>query len=310
MYKLRVGTRGSKLALWQAQYVAEKLNEAIPELKVEVKVISTKGDKILDVALSKIGDKGLFTKEIENELLNNEIDIAVHSMKDLPTTLSPGLCIGAVLEREKPNDVLISHKGYTFKELPLNAILGTSSLRRIAQIKAKRPDVICREIRGNVDTRIRKMKEQNLDGIVLAYAGVKRLGLEDIISDFLAEDIIMPAVGQGAVAIEIRENDEATKNVIECISDTKTVVETQAERALLKELEGGCQIPIAAYAKVINEKLILRGKVLSLDGEHFFDKEINGNIENSEEIGRTLAQKLVNDGADKILTEIKKQLGD
>ncbi|MBP1708082.1 MAG: Porphobilinogen deaminase, partial [Chloroflexi bacterium] len=210
MCKLRLGTRGSQLALWQANWVASTIRQLRPEIDIEIKVIKTQGDKILDVALSKIGDKGLFTREIENELLAGEIDLAVHSMKDLPSVLAPGLALGGVLKRENPQDVFISHKGYTLTSLPLHGSVGTSSLRRIAQLRALRPDLRMIDLRGNVETRLKKMVEQDLDGIILAYAGVIRLGFAGQISEIIATDLILPAVGQGAIALEIRAEDHKT----------------------------------------------------------------------------------------------------
>ncbi|NLJ73037.1 MAG: hydroxymethylbilane synthase, partial [Syntrophomonadaceae bacterium] len=262
MKKLKLGTRGSNLALWQAFYVAELL-KAKSNLEVEIVVIKTKGDKILDVALSKIGDKGLFTKEIENQLLDYEIDIAVHSLKDLPSVITEGLTIGAVLNRENPNDVLIAKDGLTIDELPSGAKIGTSSLRRIAQLKAYRPDIITVDIRGNIETRIRKMQKEGLDGIILAYSGVKRLNLDHLISEVIDNGVLLPAVGQGAIAIEIRKNDSQIEEVMALINDEETYLTTKAERAFLRTLEGGCQVPIAAYAYIRENKLNISGLVAS-----------------------------------------------
>lgn len=305
MQVLRLGTRGSKLALWQADCVAREIRKGLPDLNIETVIIKTKGDKILDVALSQIGDKGLFTREIENSLLAGEVDLAVHSMKDLPSFLTPGLELGAVLSRENPRDVLISHKNYTLTTLPRYALVGTSSLRRIAQLKALRPDLRITALRGNVETRIRKMEEQDLDGIVLAYAGIKRLGFSGRISEIIGEDLILPAVGQGAIAVEIRADDNETRKVIQPINDHHTNSATQAERALLRELEGGCQVPVASLAHVNNGTLFLEGLVASMDGRTVIKGSLSGSLDQAVEIGRNLARSLLARGADIILDEIK-----
>ncbi|MDD4802387.1 MAG: hydroxymethylbilane synthase [Syntrophomonas sp.] len=309
MQRLRLGTRGSKLAQWQANYVAQELERTAPDLNVELKIIKTKGDKILDVALSKIGDKGLFTREIENELLAGKIDIAVHSMKDLPTFLAPGLYLGGALKRENPKDVLISHKGYTLNNLPHCGLVGTSSLRRIAQLRRLRPDIQMVDLRGNVETRIKKMVEQDLDGIILAYAGVKRLGAVDQISEMISTDIILPAVGQGAIAIELREGDYATGQIISSVNDLHTGLETIAERSFMREMEGGCQVPIAALAQINGGLLSMEGMVASLDGRIILKDSLTGELNCAAEIGRELAQKLLARGAYNILAEIR-QLGE
>lgn len=306
MRNLRLGTRGSKLALWQANHVALEIQREVPHLHVEIKIIKTKGDKILDVALSKIGDKGLFTKEIENELLAGEIDLAVHSMKDLPSFLEPGLVLGGVLKRENPQDVLISNRGYDLKSMPMNATIGTSSLRRVAQLKAFRPDLKMIDLRGNVETRIKGMEEHHLDGIILAYAGVKRLGLTHFISEIIDTELILPAVGQGAIAIELRENDYDIINLIAPINDIPTAVETKAERALLRELEGGCQVPIASLAKTVGNILHLEGLVASMDGQRVIKASLSGEQHLAEDIGKDLAQILLARGAAEILTKIRR----
>lgn len=305
MKRLILGSRGSKLALWQADYVASQLSRIVPDLNVEVKVIKTKGDKILDVALSRIGDKGLFTREIENELLNGSIDMAIHSMKDLPSQLAPGLCIAAVLERENPGDVLISRQGYKFYDLPLGAVIGTSSLRRISQIRALRPDIVLVDMRGNVETRIKKMYEQELDGIVLAYAGVKRLGFENKISDFLPHEVILPAVGQGAIAIEVRQEDGPTLELAGRINHKPTDWATQTERSFLRVLEGGCQVPIGCYAEVKGENITVEGLIASLDGRRVFRGSMQGSCQEADLIGQQLAHYLLQKGAAEVLAEIR-----
>lgn len=307
MQTVILGTRGSKLAIWQTEYLARELKRVLPELDVEIKIIKTKGDKILDVALSKIGDKGLFTREIENELLAGSIDMAVHSMKDLPSVLDEDLMIGAVLKREDPCDVLLSHKGYTLDTLPSGAIVGTSSLRRVAQLKSVRADLKTVDIRGNVETRIRKMKEQDLDAIILAYAGVKRLGFEDSISDKLSTQIIIPAVGQGAVAVEIRKNDPRIENIARYVSDQQSYAEGMIERAFLNELNGGCQVPIASLAGVEGDSFTIEGLIASLDGKKVFRSRCEGKVLDGEKIARELARQLMDSGADLVLAELMNQ---
>lgn len=306
MKHIKLGTRGSRLALWQAQYTASCLQQACPSASIETIIIKTKGDKILDVALSRIGDKGLFTSEIEAELLDGKIDLAVHSLKDLPSQLAQGLCLAAVLKREDPRDVLLSTRGYRLIDLPTGAVLGTSSLRRIAQLKSFRPDICTVDLRGNVETRIRKMHEQNLDGIILAYAGVKRLGFEEYITDFIDPDIILPAVGQGVIAVEAREDDLPTRQVLDHINDMESYFQISAERAFLKELQGGCQVPIAALAKIEGEDITLEGLVSSLDGKRIIKSQEKGLLDGAAKVGRVLAQRLLNQGADAILAEIER----
>lgn len=302
---MNLGTRGSKLALWQSQTVAEELKSALPALEIEIKTIKTQGDKILDVALSRIGDKGLFTKEIENELLAGSIDLAVHSMKDLPGEMEPGLCIGAVLKREDPRDVLLSHKGYQFDKLPRGGVIGTSSLRRMAQVKARRPDLEIVALRGNVETRIKKMQEQDLDGIVLAWAGVSRLGLTEWVTDFLPEDLILPAVGQGAIAVQIRADDHSTRELLASINDPEAFAEVSAERSFLKTLQGGCQVPIGSRAIVSGSQIRIRGLICSLDGSRHYCQEINGPFEQGQKLAVELAEQLLAQGAGAILEEIR-----
>lgn len=305
---LRLGTRGSKLALWQAEHVKNALEAAIPGLQVEIHIIKTTGDKILDVALSKIGDKGLFTREIEKELLEEKIDIAVHSMKDLPSQLEEGFCIGAVLPRENPQDVLISDIKGRLIDLPDGAVLGTSSLRRKAQIKSVRPDIQLVDLRGNVETRIRKMRDEGMDGIILAYAGVKRLGYESLVSDYLDYDLVMPAVGQGAIAVEMRAMDPEVFNIIKLINDEQTRIEVEAERSFLAELEGGCQVPIAAAAFIKGNSLFLQGLVATLDGQNILRAELSGNKEQAVQLGQDLGRHLLAAGAGRILDKIR-QMG-
>ncbi|MGI5920834.1 MAG: hydroxymethylbilane synthase [Syntrophomonadaceae bacterium] len=305
MKNVKLGTRGSRLALWQAENVAERLKYVHPDIDIDLKIIKTQGDKILDVALSRIGDKGLFTAEIEKELLNGNIDIAVHSLKDLPAVLPPGLCIGAVLPREKPNDVLISHQGYTLSTLPPGASIGTSSLRRVAQIKHARPDINIVELRGNIETRIRKMAERELDGIILAYAGVTRLGFNEYITEVMTPEVILPAVGQGAIAVEARAGDSEVQTLLNKINDLKTFVEVSAERSFLNELQGGCQVPIAALARVTGNQLQIQGLIASLDGRELFYDANTGLSQEAVTLGQKLAARLLDRGAGRILAQIK-----
>ncbi|HOQ08808.1 MAG TPA: hydroxymethylbilane synthase [Syntrophomonadaceae bacterium] len=309
MMRLKLGTRGSKLALWQAQAVTERLKEYHPDLQIEVVIIKTAGDKILDVALSRIGDKGLFTKELEKALLDGTIDLAVHSLKDLPSQLGEGLKLAAVMPRENPGDVLISRSGLHLSDLPAGSVIGTSSLRRTAQLKAVRPDLQVIDIRGNVETRIKKMQEQQLDGIILAYAGVKRLGLEHWITQVLPYDIMLPATGQGTIAIETRDHDEKMDSILETVNDRKTFAEIQAERAFLGRLEGGCQVPMACLAECREGVIHMQGLVSSLDGSRVIRDSITGSSHEPEQIGLNLAERILEAGADRILRSIQ-SMGD
>ena len=305
MKTLRLGTRGSKLALWQAEYAAAQLQQQNPDIMVQIEIIKTTGDKVLDVALSKIGDKGLFTKELEIELMRGNIDLAVHSLKDMPAELEPGLMIGAVLTRENPADVLLSLGNYKLKDLPYNAVIGTSSLRRRAQITAIRPDLEIVDIRGNVETRVRKMQEQNLDGIILAYAGVKRLGLEKYISDYLPFEVMLPAVGQGIIAIETSQAAHEVNKIVSTINDHATHTAVLAERSFLAAIEGGCQVPVAAHSHLIDDRLEITGMIASLDGGTILKDCCTGQAEKAEEIGRELAHCLLQAGGAEILNQIR-----
>ncbi|MBP1760701.1 MAG: hydroxymethylbilane synthase [Firmicutes bacterium] len=307
MQVLRLGTRGSKLALWQAEYVARELSSHLSGVDIKIITIKTKGDKILDVPLAQIGDKGLFTREIENELLNGTIDMAVHSMKDLPSLLGEGLCLGAVLPRENPHDVFISTRHQSLASLPAGATIGTSSLRRAAQLKKMRPDIKLVNMRGNVETRIRKMEEQELGGIILAYAGVKRLGYEKFIREIIAAEDILPAVGQGAVAIELRADDKETCRLVQTINDQNTWLETTVERAFLARLEGGCQVPIACLAKKEEDHLKINGLIASLDGSRVYKAAMECGFNDVAKSGCQLAEQLLAMGAGQILDEIRLQ---
>lgn len=300
MTLLRLGTRKSKLALWQANFVKEKL-EALG-CKVELVPITTTGDKILDAPLTKIGGKGLFVKEIENALLAGEIDLAVHSLKDVPITIPEGLTLSAITEREEPYDVLISRNGKKLEELPSGAVVGTSSLRRQVQIKRRRRDLKVEILRGNVDTRLRKLKEGLYDAIVLAYAGVKRMGLSGEISQVL-EDFI-PAVGQGSLAIETRADDERVINFVKVLNHQESWLRAVCERAFLKELQGGCQVPIGAYAWIEGDRIKIKGFISDLEGERFLEGCEEGGLQEAEEVGKRLAQRLLREGGEEILKEI------
>jgi hydroxymethylbilane synthase len=300
MTLLRLGTRKSKLALWQANFVKEKL-EALG-CKVEIVPITTTGDKILDAPLAKIGGKGLFVKEIENALLAGEIDLAVHSLKDVPITIPEGLTLSAITEREEPYDVLISRNGKKLEELPSGAVVGTSSLRRQVQIKRKRRDLKVEILRGNVDTRLRKLKEGLYDAIVLAYAGVKRMGLSGEISQVL-EDFI-PAVGQGSLAIETRADDERVINFVKVLNHEESWLRAVCERAFLRELQGGCQVPIGAYAWIEGDRIKIKGFISDLEGERFLEGYVEGSLQEAEEVGKRLAQRLLREGGEEILKEI------
>lgn len=302
--QLIIATRSSKLALWQANFIKAELIRLYPNLSIELKEIKTKGDHILDVSLSKIGDKGLFTKEIEEAILNNEADIAVHSLKDLPTKLPAGLKLGAILNRESPHDVMIACKKIEFSSLPPGSKIGTSSLRRISQLKAIRPDLEYIDIRGNVDSRIKKMEDGFFDAIVLAYAGIKRLGFENKISYNFKPEEVLPAVGQGALAIEIREKDNEIESLISKLNDEKTYLSALGERAFLRKLEGGCQIPIGAYTYFEGENFTISGIIASLDGKKIVRDKITGNKNESEKIGTELAEVLLRNGGAAILAEI------
>jgi len=299
--KLVGGTRGSKLALWQANYIAGRLRERHPDCDVTLKHILTTGDKILDVPLAKIGGKGLFTKELEKELLAGGIDLAVHSLKDMPTELPPGLVIGAVTERADPGDALISPRYKTLAALPPGARVGTSSLRRKAQLLACRPDLAITDLRGNLDTRLAKLAERQLDAVVLAVAGLRRLGWEDRITQVLPRDVCLPAVGQGALAIEVRAGDAEVLDMLAFLHHEETAQAVAAERAFLNEVEGGCQVPIGVFGRVENGMLTLDAVILSGDGRTRLADTISGPPADGEALGRALARRMYAAGGREIL---------
>jgi hydroxymethylbilane synthase len=303
--KIIIGSRGSELALWQTNFIKKELERKHKNIVVEIKIIKTKGDKILDVALSKIGDRSLFTKELEIELLNKNIDLAVHSLKDLQTEIPDGLKLSAVTKRHNVQDVLIARKkGTTIFNLPMGATVGTGSLRRKSQLLHLRPDLNIVDLRGNVPTRINRFLQSSWDAIVLARAGVERLRLNRHISSIIKIDAMLPAVGQGALGIETRIDNKMVNNVIKSIHHDPTYKSILAERALLKALEGGCQVPIGAFAEVKQNGLYLDAIVGSLDGSLTFRKKIRGSSANPEKLGRTLARDLLKAGAKSILNEI------
>lgn len=306
--KIRVGSRDSVLAMWQTKFVIEQLQQVTDAYEFEIVSLKTKGDKILDVSLAKIGDKGLFTKELEVGLLQGEIDFAVHSMKDMPTVLPEGLQISSLLKRHNPADVLISEKYQSFAELPQGAKVGTSSLRRKAQLLHARPDLDIHDLRGNLQTRMRKMQEENFDGIILAAAGVERLDWHDKITEELSYDICLPAVSQGVIGVETRVDDSEIIALVQLVHDVQTASCVTAERALLKSLEGGCQIPIGAYAQLKDDMVVLQGLVGSLDGKTIIRDEISGPAAQSEQLGQQLAQRLSEQGGQAILEEIRMEL--
>lgn len=303
--KLIIGSRASDLALWQANFVKKELTKKNKNVTVEIKIIKTKGDKILDVALSKIGDKGLFTKELEHELLKGTIDIAVHSLKDLQTEIPQRLKLACVTKRHEVEDILIARKkGMTIDKLPEGATVATGSLRRRSQLKHLRPDIKVVELRGNVPTRIQKFIDSDWDAIILARAGVERLKLKKHISSYLPLDEFLPAVGQGALGIEIRSDNKFAEDVIKSIHHDDTYSAILAERTLLKTLEGGCQVPIGALAEVKSNGLYLDGMVGSVDGSITFRKRMRGSKSAPEKLGKALARDLSKAGAKKILNEI------
>ena len=303
--KIIIGSRGSELALWQANFVKNELEKKNKNVSVEIKIIKTTGDKILDVALSKIGDRSLFTKELEIELLNKNIDLAVHSLKDLQTEIPKGLKLSAVTKRHNVQDVLIARKkGTTIINLPENATVATGSLRRKCQLLHIRPDLKIVEIRGNVPTRIKRFLKSDWDGIILARAGVERLKLSKHISSIIRTDIMLPAVGQGALGIEPRADNKIVNEIVKSIHHENTYKAVLAERALLKELEGGCQVPIGAFAEVRQNGLFLDALVGSLDGNLTFRKKMRGSASNPDKLGKDLAKALIKAGAKSILDEI------
>ncbi|MDY0405434.1 hydroxymethylbilane synthase [Virgibacillus sp. 179-BFC.A HS] len=307
MRTIVVGSRQSNLALTQTKWVISKLKEAGVKNPFEIKKIITKGDRILDVTLSKVGGKGLFVKEIEKAMYDKEIDFAVHSMKDMPAQLPEGLMISCIPKREDHRDALISKRGEKLADLPTGAFVGTSSLRRGAQILAARPDLEIKWIRGNIETRIKKLQEENYDAIILAVSGLKRVGLnEDIITEYLDDDVCVPAVGQGALAIESRQDDSELLDLLSVINDQETTITVKAERTFLNLLEGGCQIPIGGYAQLDGDEVKLTALVGTPDGKTILREEVRGN--DPEAVGKEAADKLIARGAKKIIADVKEDM--
>ncbi len=310
--KIVIGTRGSKLALWQANWVKEKLNSIYPNLLIEIEKIKTTGDKILDAPLAKIGGKGLFVKEIEEALISKRIDLAVHSMKDVPTEIPEGLNIHAICEREDPRDVLISKDGKMLNELPDGSIIGTSSLRRTVQVRALKRDLIIKPLRGNVDTRIRKLKEGEFDAIILAMAGVKRMGYGNIVTEIFSDETMIPAIGQGAIGIETRVDDDFVNDLIKPLNHDNTVTCIVAERAFLSLMGGGCQVPLACHAKFENDSLNVMAMIGDPEGDidlikgmrqYKFSSE-SSILKEAMKVGEDLAADLLQRGGEEILSRI------
>ncbi|BBD56871.1 hydroxymethylbilane synthase [Planktothrix agardhii] len=304
---VRIASRKSQLALVQTHWVQGELQKHFPDITFEVQTMSTQGDNILDVALAKIGDKGLFTKELELGMLDRSSDIAVHSLKDLPTRLPQGLMLGCVSEREDPADALVVHENHKDKQLetlPAGAIIGTSSLRRLAQLRYHYPHLEFKDIRGNLNTRLQKLDNGEYDAIILAVAGLVRLDMSDRIHQVITPEISLHAVGQGALGIECREGDSDILDIIKVLEHTPTAQRCYAERAFLRELEGGCQVPIGVNTFIEGDQLTLVGMVASLDGKRLIKDTVIGNTTDAEDLGIQLAHKLKDQGAQEILNEI------
>lgn len=302
---LRIATRKSPLALWQAHYVRDALQRAHSELSVELVAMSTRGDKILDTPLAKVGGKALFVKELEHALLEDRADIAVHSMKDVPVEFPAGLGLAIICQRGDPADAFVSNQFASFADLPLHAKVGTSSFRRQCQLRELRPDLVIADLRGNVGTRLGKLDAGEYDAIILAAAGLKRLELDDRIKQRLAYSECLPAGGQGAVGIECRSQDLETLKLIDCLHHNETAAVVVAERAVNARLQGGCQVPIAAFAELDGEVLHLRALVGNLDGSRIIRSEIRGDVHQAEQLGLTVAEDLLSQGAEEILAALR-----
>ena len=301
MKKYRIGTRGSKLALTQTNFVADKLKKAIPDAEIEICVIKTSGDIMQDVSLLTIGGQGVFVKELEEALLSQKVDLAVHSMKDVPGDIPEGLTFAAILKREDIRDVLVSRNNIKMEFLPKGAKIGTGSQRRGAQIKAIMPDVNIVPLRGNIDTRLKKIETENLTGVILAAAGMKRMGLAERITQFLPVETMLPAVGQGALGLQIREDDTELAKACAALNDATTAAEVSAERAFLRALGGGCRLPIAALGKLDGQMLTLEGMVAAPNGSTMIREKISGTITDAEEMGKKLAEIILDKGGRRLL---------
>lgn len=302
--KIRIATRKSPLALWQANFVKQNLLLAHKDLTVELIPMVTQGDIILDSPLSKIGGKGLFVKQLEQAILNNEADIAVHSIKDIPAQFPEGLMLAAICQRDEVRDAFVANKYASLNDLPKGAIVGTSSLRRQCQLRSHFPHLIIKDLRGNVGTRLNKLDDGQYDAIILASVGLKRLSLEHRITQYIGTDLMLPAVGQGAIGIESRTDDKQILDIISVLDDKKSRACIQAERAMNNALQGGCQVPIAGYCRLNNDELTLQGLVGRVDGSKIIKQQITGFINEAESLGEKLAKQLLNQGADLILTEL------
>lgn len=307
--RLTIGTRGSALARWQAEWVKSRLQTAHPGLDVSLSIIKTTGDKILDVPLANVGGKGLFVKEIEEALLAGTVDLAVHSMKDVPTALPEPLHLAAIPARETPYDALISRNNLPLANLPTGAAVGTSSLRRQAQLLAYRPDLKIVSVRGNLDTRLRKVTEGMMAAIVLAAAGLRRLSWESAITELLPPEVCLPAIGQGALGIECRRDDERVNGLLAALDDSHARMCVTAERAFLARLEGGCQVPIAAHATLAGDRLTLQGLIAGVRGERVLRDELTGAAADGPTLGRELAERLLGRGGDALLRAIYAESG-
>lgn len=308
---VRIGSRKSQLALVQTYWVQAELQKHFPNIQFDVETMSTQGDKILDVALSKIGDKGLFTKELEVGMLNNQTDLAVHSLKDLPTNLPEGLMLGCVTERVDPADALVvneKHKDKQLDTLPEGSVIGTSSLRRLAQLRHHCPHLTFKDVRGNVNTRLAKLDAGEYDGIILAVAGLQRLGMGDRVHQVIPSDISLHAVGQGALGIECRQGDTEILNLLKVLEHSESRDRALAERSFLRELEGGCQVPIGVNTKIEGDTLTMTGMVASLDGNRLIKDTLSANRTEAENLGKQLADSLRQQGAQEILAEIFAQV--
>lgn len=301
---VRIATRKSALALWQAEFVKAQLEHYHPGILVELVPMSTQGDIILDTPLAKIGGKGLFVKELEQAMLEGLADMAVHSMKDMPVEFPEGLTLHTICEREDPRDAFVSNNFANIDELPQGAIVGTSSLRRQCQIRASRPDLKIHDLRGNVNTRLAKLDSGQYDAIILAAAGLIRLEMKERIRAYIEPEVSLPANGQGAVGIECRTDDEAIKALLAPLEHSETRIRVNAERAMNRHLEGGCQVPIGAYALVSGDQVHLRGLVGAIDGSEILRDEVSGHVNDAEKLGVELAKMLLAQGADRILAEV------
>ncbi len=298
---LKIGTRGSKLALTQTNFVADKLKKAIPDAEIEICVIKTSGDIMQDVSLLTIGGQGVFVKELEEALLSGKVDLAVHSMKDVPGDIPEGLTFAAILPREDIRDVLVSRDNTKLEFMPKSAKIGTGSQRRGAQIKAMMPDINIVPLRGNIDTRLRKIETENLTGVILAAAGMKRMGLAERITQFLPVETMLPAVGQGALGLQIRKDDTELAKACAALNDATTAAEVAAERSFLRALGGGCRLPIAALGELDGQMLTLEGMVAAPNGSTMIREKINGTIKDAEEMGKKLAEIVLDKGGRRLL---------